>query len=896
MNNGNAVPTQQRGRSTERKKSATTTSKDKLQVEKDKRSESRKREKERKGSREKSKDRSKDRKKRVDGTPKLEKVPLKYMHLEGEAGRKIKVEALEDKIQQKLTFKQTQHGGEEKLTVEADGRTVEGAVVLYDEEDGKHSERKEERNSTQRKKLQVTPKRKKDEVSKGQSNTSPRNKKYTPNDRGIAKRQVATSARRGDAGKEEKIGGPPATKSVAKGKSGFKLTTSYMEEIYKKAEETGKKNIEADLTKQLQRSHIGKGKRKDSSRSEERTLGGDRTNNVQMEKASGVEKQETNNKYGLKLGVERTPNPYKKQTDEDTPIAGNKEGEKVTYAAKVSSPQTLIRTHEKRKEQYDSFFEVSFHVNGLPENPSTGDIRREQAAQLRSILLRAKEVDRKAKINTWDDKTDLPTISKVEDIPQGNISVSAYLSPTWQGVTIHNRRNNNWRVRITTRISREEFIHLWGLSKKEFTKTNYVTLRSAPIQAVTQHAAGFFLNSSDGQLVDTLEEALEKELGHKVGIAYKPAALDRRAADFFWRAAKKARHEAPEFDKSRRFFKMAPMVMQIYTETREQALTTAIKLSSKYGSVDKDGMYPRMPDGTRMRFVAAHVYLDMQGRATAASLFKQQTLFQQHEVITPIPIRDPHQKFSTQQNRTMHELVMDLKDPTQNNEPYFRNMRKKFHWNFKTNEWEVSIHGGMYESAAKVLRKFKEAMTEEYGEQVGDAIMSTGAQEERQQQDSLSGMGSTGISIATDDRYLNGDAQFIILGLEKLEANAKNQTLAEIRNNDDEITMNLRSTTSDMSGETGKTVPSAHGMDHRSVDVPLDRKESRTEQTQYSSEGTKNSDDSSNVDMEAELKKTSDEGEWTEVAPGKGFKPTTLLGKAYHAFTSNLSTGGGQSP
>ena len=83
---------------------------------------------------------------------------------------------------------------------------------------------------------------------------------------------------------------------------------------------------------------------------------------------------------------------------------------------------------------------------------------------------------------------------------------------------------------------------------------------------------------------------------------------------------------------------MAPMVMQIYAENRELALRTAIGLSKKYGTIDKDGMYPRMPDGTRMQFIAAHVYmyLDMQGRSTAASLFQQQVLFQQHKIIAQI--------------------------------------------------------------------------------------------------------------------------------------------------------------------------------------------------------------------------------------------------------------------
>ena len=249
------------------------------------------------------------------------------------------------------------------------------------------------------------------------------------------------------------------------------------------------------------------------------------------------------------------------------------------------------------------------------------------------------------------------------------------------------------------------------------------------------------------------------------------------------------------------------------------ALRTAIELSRKYGAIDDNGMYPRLPDGTRMRFVAAHVYLDMQGRSTAASLFHQQVRLQQHEVIAQIPIRDPYQQFPSQGNKTMHELVMDAKDPEQKNEPYFRSMRRKFHWNYKTKEWEVNIHGCMYDSASKVLRRFKEYMTETYGEEVGEAILQVSRDDSRQEYGSNSGMGSTGISIATDDRYLNGDAQFIILGLEKIEKQGGSKTLDEIRNNsEDDNTMNVKSTTSGMTGNTGNTVPSARGMDEESME------------------------------------------------------------------------------
>ena len=49
----------------------------------------------------------------------------------------------------------------------------------------------------------------------------------------------------------------------------------------------------------------------------------------------------------------------------------------------------------------------------------------------------------------------------------------------------------------------------------------------------------------------------------------------------------------------------------------------------------------------------------------------------------------------------------------------------------------------MYNSASKVLRRFKEFMTETYGEEVGEAIMHVSGNDSRHEYGSNSGMAST---------------------------------------------------------------------------------------------------------------------------------------------------------
>ena len=821
----------------------------------------------------------------------IEKVTQEVVDLSGEQGRAVKQEVMDQtaKIQQTLGF----HIKKTNQTKPTPTSAINPCVIHDDEE---------ETTQTSASSSTATPKRKQADMTEGTTKApSGVSKRMTPNDRHTTLRKAddrsgrASSGRGGGRGggsrnrrptsptADYRVGTPPHTRQTTKVTNEFQPTES--ENNKSREEETGP-SMHAPVTMET---------RLNQDRDQETPVkkggtqqGSGRSKEVQAENTLPADRVTTSNEKPR--GVR---NPY--NTSKGTP---------VTYAAVTKSPQTKIKTHQKLKEAHDSYYEITFYAWELSKDPSTMEAIAVLKAQLKSILARAKEVDRKAKINTWLDTSNLPTIVKAEDIPDTPAGLHAYLSPPRKDRTIQKGRNSNWKVRITTHIPRDEFLHHWTLSKREFTKTPYIPLRSAPLQAPTYHAAGFFLNSSDGQLTETLEKEWTELLGHKVGIAFKPAALHKRAADEYWQKAKQAREQAPEHEKARAYFKNAPMVMQVYAETRTQAKATAYKLNEMYGATTEDGMYPRMPDGTRMRFVAAHIYVDMTGRATAATLFKQQMLFQKYEVTASLPIRDPLQRFATQNNRTMHELVMDLKDPERKNEPYFRNMKKKFHWNYKTREWEVNIHSGMYVSTAQVLRRFKEVMSEQYGEEVGDAILDGVQEDEPQEYGSQSGT-TAGISIATDDRYLNGEAKFLILGMENVTNGEKEgvHMPGEIRKGEeDENTIHVKSTTSGMTGHTGNTVPSVRGMEdesHRAIDMWR-----KDETSDIHKDGIERDSEDKGITQQIEemdldkdtAEAESEEGTWTTVSQKKGAKPRppTLMEKAI-SFATHLSgsVGGG---
>ena len=118
-------------------------------------------------------------------------------------------------------------------------------------------------------------------------------------------------------------------------------------------------------------------------------------------------------------------------------------------------------------------------------------------------------------------------------------------------------------------------------------------------------------------------------------------------------------------------------------------------------------------------------------------------------------------------------------------------MVKKWTREYNPNVFEVEIHSNMYTEAAKVLRKLPEVLEREYGKTAADALTYT-----HQEAETIISQEILVITLETEDRYMNGSAQFIFTGLETVGQSMKNPTQLQ----EDERSMNVRSTTSGLTG------------------------------------------------------------------------------------------------
>lgn len=449
--------------------------------------------------------------------------------------------------------------------------------------------------------------------------------------------------------------------------------------------------------------------------------------------------------------------------------------------------QTVIRTHTRRTHKYSGYMDLGIMVERECHNlPPTihYEILRETLVH---VFKRAKEVDSRVMMNPYYERSNLPTIMKVEDIPTSIPEIKAYIPHIQMlGRNLKKGRNNGYRVNLTFTFPADEFVHLWELTRREYLKVPFVYLRFTPMQqSTTYHTAGYFINSSEKQCTDYLRSRLEQETGEKIGIDYRPAAADNNAQDVLWREAK-----AKAAGNKRDIYKHAPLVQQVYSDTRDNAQKAATKLTEKYGK-QQNGHYPRLPDGTRMKFVPAAHFLDMKSKQMSTKLLRQQIGFQTKVINTQIPIKDPQQVFTTQDNKTMQELILDITCDTMDDEPYFRHIAKRWTRDFAQKSYEVSIHSNIYHLAAPILRNLKDELTKRYGKEVGDAIGDT----QTTSDEYSTSQAMSAITIETEDRYMNGKGRFIITGMENIAKPAGEATTEE-----EERTMNVKSLGSDQTG------------------------------------------------------------------------------------------------
>ena len=505
-----------------------------------------------------------------------------------------------------------------------------------------------------------------------------------------------------------------------------------------------------------------------------------------------IQKMRTENETPSVNGTETTSN------ETSTPRSTN--SKPVSYAEVTSGTQSKLINQEKKRGKHNRRFEISFVIEDPKQQKKECELTNLRNT-ITAILKRAQKVDKNSMINTWHDQRKMRTIEKIEDIPFTPNDMKMYLNHPYKDREIK-KKNNGWRINLSFSIPYDLFLHYWEKSKREYTEVPFVMLRDAPIQHERYYNSGTLLNSSDGQLTDQLCKQLTEEIGVEINCSFRPAPLDKEAADGFWKKAYEKANTG-----RRNLFRFAPMAMNVYAKTPEDARTAANQLLSKYGKQTKEGQYPRMPDGSRMRFIPANRFLDMAGKETAKNLFENQINFNVNHIKLPLPLRSIDKTYDEHDGKSIMELLLDMKCERKENEPYFRHVTKMWTRNFTEKKWMVSVHKEMLQEAQSMIGKLKEELGKRYGEAVALEVIEHDEHEEASTYSKeTSNYTASTLTLDTNDRYLNGPARFIIEGMETLSTIEVPSLAVQRAKESDNYSMEVATTGTDNSKESMATM------------------------------------------------------------------------------------------
>ena len=473
---------------------------------------------------------------------------------------------------------------------------------------------------------------------------------------------------------------------------------------------------------------------------------------------------------------------YKEREDEDdkehhevakeaeAKEGGSNQGRKTMKQAVVTEPAVVWRQHAFR-------LQFSFMTTG-PPNTAVSYASVQQVylnKAIREFVQQAQAIDSTLAINTWRDEDKLPTIQKEEDVPATLKDIRKFIRPPPGARLKSGATNWYWSIRVTANSRMKDFIEVWEAERRKAPRDSKpLPIRSTPLQAEEWHEAGLFIGSTSDQEKEVLTKGLRDEMQDpNLGINWQSIVFP--GCNKFWAIA---RDRAQEHGNAAKYAS-APMALQVLVDSKDKVKQTLIALYGNYGKVEKDGSWPSLPDGSKMRFIPNFQFSkDAMSRNRITKRMQLQIQMHWRNRTFPIPIKDPRREVEIEGRKTtvgqlvLQEIYKEQVGEKEMHEPYFRHFVKRWTPAGNNQEYDIAVHEHMVRPAKRKLKTLAKDMIEKYGEIMEAHIIATDTEE-------VGGSISTGEieeswelddgKDDTNDMYMTGKATtFVFEGMEKV--------------------------------------------------------------------------------------------------------------------------------
>ena len=344
---------------------------------------------------------------------------------------------------------------------------------------------------------------------------------------------------------------------------------------------------------------------------------------------------------------------------------------------------------------------------------------------LYKIMMILKKSDQHARLLPWRKKDTIGSLSgeEIKLLTKEQVLHYIDLNSTEENLRSGRKYFMNG-LRIKTRDSVATVIRKWegerykDRGKDEFFKTTII--KEAEMQNSDEaYAVGFMMGTTEKGVYTTFGKEISKITGVETEVSYQ-IVNQRGVTNNIWQLAKeKAEKLYPNpFSKEHRRmkFRYSPYALVVYVSREEDVVKARKLLFEKLGQV-KEGQWPMVADGSRMKFIPI-----MQESIESEEVVKflheglyVQSMSKGNEDIFELPVKDIFERKDYLHNQSLEQIIHRMTKKDEGEIPLFKHITRRWTNNPEELKFEVACQAATKEEARDTLKDLQEILEKKYG-------------------------------------------------------------------------------------------------------------------------------------------------------------------------------------
>ena len=286
-------------------------------------------------------------------------------------------------------------------------------------------------------------------------------------------------------------------------------------------------------------------------------------------------------------------------------------------------------------------------------------------------------------------------------------------------------------IRLKTELSTYEFTERWSNMRygntEESKGIEWFPLKPAEMQrAENSYPIGYFVGTTERGDYRTINKEISKSTKTHTEVSFQ-FVNQSGVTPKIWQFAREQAERANEDPRSkvhkRTKFKYAPSALTVYVSDRSSIKEARRILIEKYGKLE-NGLWPVMPDGSRIRFVPI-LFGNVNGNSISKKkqqvfnhLYDQlvlQSSSKAGEILLDLEMWDLFSRKEYMNGSTLEEVIHGLTSTAKPGIPIFKHITRKWSRNPNEENYEVAVAPSMLREAQETLRTIQPAMKRKFG-------------------------------------------------------------------------------------------------------------------------------------------------------------------------------------